>query len=237
MHRRFMMIRRADSSGVSGTGHVADGVQFEDGTVVIRWRVVVVGSSVFYSTLEDAVAVHGHGGDTIFHFVDSEDPANKNVGKQTGFCCMCFSTLDIGQTYCDQCGAGGADITISQGHAEAIQLHDKQRLEELEKRNKELQAFRRVAFDVFGPLALGLEPVRYVAAQEDSGIKAGDIMGAKYAGGTTIHCVNAKPGEDEREYLARAVEHVTFDPERIRRVAELSIVGDAIKAQYPGARR
>lgn len=34
----FKLVRGEDVTGVSGTGHVADGVQFSDGTVVVRWR-------------------------------------------------------------------------------------------------------------------------------------------------------------------------------------------------------
>ena len=36
--RTFRLIRHEDVAGVSGTGHVADGVQFEDGTAVVQWR-------------------------------------------------------------------------------------------------------------------------------------------------------------------------------------------------------
>ncbi len=36
--RRFRMIRTRDSTGVSGTGHVLDGVVFENGWCVCVWR-------------------------------------------------------------------------------------------------------------------------------------------------------------------------------------------------------
>ena len=35
--RIFSLVRHEDVSGVSGTGRVADGVEFNDGTVVLRW--------------------------------------------------------------------------------------------------------------------------------------------------------------------------------------------------------
>lgn len=35
--RRFRLIRHHDVSGVSGTGPVAEGVQFTDGAVALRW--------------------------------------------------------------------------------------------------------------------------------------------------------------------------------------------------------
>lgn len=37
--KMFEMMRKADESGVSGTGTVLQGVVFDDGTTVIRWKV------------------------------------------------------------------------------------------------------------------------------------------------------------------------------------------------------
>lgn len=59
----FTLLRTEDVSGVSGTGTVADGVEFDDGTVVIRWR-GENRSTVVWDTLDDAIAVHGHDGRT-----------------------------------------------------------------------------------------------------------------------------------------------------------------------------
>lgn len=67
--RRFHLYRMRDVSGVSGCGIVAEGVEFSDGTVVIRW----LGdhrSTVVWPSIDDAVAVHGHQGATRFEFVD-----------------------------------------------------------------------------------------------------------------------------------------------------------------------
>lgn len=61
--RVFYLDRAADPSGVSGTGRVAEGCVFSDGTVVLRWRSVTA-STVVYGTLSDVEAVHGHGGTT-----------------------------------------------------------------------------------------------------------------------------------------------------------------------------
>lgn len=36
--RRFYLLRNVDVTGASGTGHVADGVLWPDGTVSTRWR-------------------------------------------------------------------------------------------------------------------------------------------------------------------------------------------------------
>lgn len=35
--KTFIMIRKGDESGVSGIGHVLDGVEFENGQVVVSW--------------------------------------------------------------------------------------------------------------------------------------------------------------------------------------------------------
>jgi hypothetical protein len=61
--RRFHLQRDTDVSGVSGTGRVADGVLWPDGTVSLRW-IGARPSVVFWDRLEDAEAVHGHGGAT-----------------------------------------------------------------------------------------------------------------------------------------------------------------------------
>jgi len=71
--RTFVLIRERDVSGVSGIGRVAEGVQFTDGTVAIRW-LTGKASTVIWDSLEDAMAVHGHGGDTQCVWVKSDEP-------------------------------------------------------------------------------------------------------------------------------------------------------------------
>src|ERR1039458_6334967 len=59
----FALYREQDVTGVSGSGTVAHGVQFADGTVVLRW----LGrnpSTVIWESLEAAMSVHGHDGRT-----------------------------------------------------------------------------------------------------------------------------------------------------------------------------
>lgn len=68
----FQLDRIADHSGVSGTGIVADGVEFPDGTVALRWRGDVQ-STVIYDSLEDVIKIHGHGGATQLKFVTKGD--------------------------------------------------------------------------------------------------------------------------------------------------------------------
>lgn len=67
----FIMVRDEDVSGVSGTGIVAEGVEFDDGTTAIRWfgdhR-----STVIWSNRDSAEAVHGHDGRTRFVAVSAD---------------------------------------------------------------------------------------------------------------------------------------------------------------------
>lgn len=67
--RLFRLVRTEDVSGVSGEGRVADGVQWPDGTVTVRWRTTTA-STVFFSCLADAEAIHGHDGRTVVAWQD-----------------------------------------------------------------------------------------------------------------------------------------------------------------------
>lgn len=68
--RRFALHREVDLSGVSGVGIVAEGVQFSDGTVVIRWISGDHHSTVVWADVESVVFVHGHGGATQIVWID-----------------------------------------------------------------------------------------------------------------------------------------------------------------------
>lgn len=69
--RRFELHRDADVTGVSGTGVVAEGIAFTDGTVALRWRSAWPTSVVFHDRGVEAVeAVHGHGGQTRIVWLD-----------------------------------------------------------------------------------------------------------------------------------------------------------------------
>ena len=60
-----MLERMIDSTGVSGTGIVAEGVEFRDGTVALRWVVGPSPSTSLWASIADLEAVHGHNGDTV----------------------------------------------------------------------------------------------------------------------------------------------------------------------------
>lgn len=66
---RFSLIREFDVSGSSGTGRIADGVLWEDGSVALRWRGEHPSTAV-WARIEDAVKVHGHGGLTKVRWID-----------------------------------------------------------------------------------------------------------------------------------------------------------------------
>jgi hypothetical protein len=59
----FHFYRSDDHSGVSGTGPVAEGVQFSNGWCALRWT-SQQSSICFYQSLEDMRSIHGHGGRT-----------------------------------------------------------------------------------------------------------------------------------------------------------------------------
>lgn len=70
--RRFYLQRHNDISGVSGTGRVAEGVLFDDGVAVIRW-ISDKPSTVIWNSLDDAMDIHGHNGNTSLVFIDATE--------------------------------------------------------------------------------------------------------------------------------------------------------------------
>lgn len=61
MSKIFHMIRERDVSGISGTGKVLEGIQFSDGTIVVRWLSKHASTAV-YNNIEEFEAIHGHDG-------------------------------------------------------------------------------------------------------------------------------------------------------------------------------
>jgi hypothetical protein len=67
--RQFIVKRDKDVSGVSGTGYIAEGVQFHDGQVAVSW----FGKHHILEVVRDLdtwLAVHGHGGATTIKWLD-----------------------------------------------------------------------------------------------------------------------------------------------------------------------
>lgn len=70
-HGRFRLVRMADLTGISGTGVVAEGVEFSDGTVVLRWLGDWPTSVVFHDRgMESVRHIHGHNGSTVIDWLD-----------------------------------------------------------------------------------------------------------------------------------------------------------------------
>lgn len=68
--KTFQLVRDVDYSGVSGTGIVAEGVEFDDGKVVIQWVVPNKPSSlVIWEDIADALEIHGHDGATRVEYL------------------------------------------------------------------------------------------------------------------------------------------------------------------------
>ncbi len=72
--RRFLLRRDIDETGVSGTGYVAEGIEFTSGMVAMTWlsphRCINV-----YESIKTVEALHGHGGKTVVEWIDGTKPA------------------------------------------------------------------------------------------------------------------------------------------------------------------
>lgn len=65
--KTFRLHRTIDATGTSGTGYVAEGVEFTDGSCALRWLTENTSWAV-YRSAADLVAIHGHGGSTMVEF-------------------------------------------------------------------------------------------------------------------------------------------------------------------------
>lgn len=68
--RRFNLQRNEDESGISGTGVVAEGVEFSNGRCVISWK-TKHSSIAIYDSIFQLDAIHSHGGKTIVVWLDN----------------------------------------------------------------------------------------------------------------------------------------------------------------------
>lgn len=91
MTQIFEIHRDVDITGLSGTGIVADGAVFPDGTTVVRWRELDAGTenykrgvratTVVHPNVESVEALHGHGGATRLVFTDDRGAARNAVAE------------------------------------------------------------------------------------------------------------------------------------------------------------
>lgn len=87
--RPFILVRHTDVTGVSGVGVVAEGVEFLDGTVALRWLTEWPTSVVFHERgMESVEHVHGHNGateiivydkDVLFESKEIDIDANEHI--------------------------------------------------------------------------------------------------------------------------------------------------------------
>lgn len=61
--RAFLLKRNKDTTGVSGTGYVAEGWQTSYGEVILRWYGPHGGLGI-HKSMQDMLNIHGHGGNT-----------------------------------------------------------------------------------------------------------------------------------------------------------------------------
>jgi hypothetical protein len=67
----FELYRHRDPGGVSGTGVVAHGVVFLDGSVALRWLSETPSTST-WDSIEHLMAVHGHLGASEIRWLDGD---------------------------------------------------------------------------------------------------------------------------------------------------------------------
>jgi hypothetical protein len=75
----FALIRDHDVSGVSGTGHIADGTLFPDGHAVIHWTGATWPTTTPHpGGMQSVLDVHGHDGATrvVWQAIDGPPPAD-----------------------------------------------------------------------------------------------------------------------------------------------------------------
>jgi len=63
--KRFHLQRHSDPDGVSGTGIVAEGVQFSDGVAVLRWRTSVPTTVFHDGGVASVRQIHCHNDTTV----------------------------------------------------------------------------------------------------------------------------------------------------------------------------
>lgn len=80
--RVFFLARMEDETGTSGTGLVAEGVEFSDGTVALRWR-TRTSSTAVYDSLAAVREIHGHNGKTQILYEIQETRRAKPWGRLT----------------------------------------------------------------------------------------------------------------------------------------------------------
>jgi hypothetical protein len=80
--RLFVLQRHLDVSGVSGTGQIAEGVEWSDGTVSLRWKSDHPSTTFWQAGIEAVEAVHGHGGATEVRYLSEPPPSRRTTARR-----------------------------------------------------------------------------------------------------------------------------------------------------------
>lgn len=81
--RLFELHRDIDSSGVSGTGVVAQGVEFDNGQCAMAW-LSQWQSVAIYPSIDVLEAIHGHNGNTRVVWFEKQKPQGGRTVKVAG---------------------------------------------------------------------------------------------------------------------------------------------------------
>jgi hypothetical protein len=95
--RRFILYRRHDATGVSGTGIVATGVVWPDGHAALRWKAndpTEASSTSVWSSVADLLRVHGHGGLSKIFYLDGDGAEERAQESGSGSGAMCDAETD-----------------------------------------------------------------------------------------------------------------------------------------------
>jgi hypothetical protein len=68
--RKFHLVREEDETGISGTGKVAEGIEFSNGWCAMSW-LTAMHSVAVYLNIKQLEAIHGHNGRTRVVFVET----------------------------------------------------------------------------------------------------------------------------------------------------------------------
>lgn len=68
MMNLFQLVRHEDETGISGTGVIAEGVEFSNGVCVLNWLTDFTSQGI-YPSIEEIIDIHGHEGRTVLRYI------------------------------------------------------------------------------------------------------------------------------------------------------------------------
>ncbi len=69
--RKFWLNRIEDETGISGTGVVAEGVEFDNGWCAVCWLTETTSAAIYPLGIESVEKIHGHNGKTQIVFEEN----------------------------------------------------------------------------------------------------------------------------------------------------------------------